>query len=329
MELISVIIPVYNTAEFLPRCLDSVLGNSYRNLEVICINDGSTDESGRILSEYEKKDSRVVVINQENAGVSAARNAGLDRAGGEFIAFVDSDDWIHPQYFEILVGGILTNNADVAVCRAIETDRLLEYPCISGVSFRQITFSQVAADENVKAHVWGRLYRYELIRNQWFNQEMKLAEDAVFNLKAIYSKENSSVVVCDKQLYYYYIRWDSAAHNLRGIELKPVISWFLDHADGATTEIAEIYTCEALKRIFAWRYYAMMANSKEELRQIKYLQETALKSLRHITTLSFGKKCIYRLFSAVPLCYRLFRILKDPTLLNWEKRMIADRRNRK
>ena len=100
---ISVIIPIYNTAAYLPRCLDSILQNTYRSLEIICVNDGSTDDSAVILERYAAADSRIIAVNQENAGVSAARNTGLDMATGDFIAFVDSDDWVHPQYFEILI----------------------------------------------------------------------------------------------------------------------------------------------------------------------------------------------------------------------------------
>lgn len=114
---ISVIIPVYNTERYLPRCLDSVLSNTYDNLEVICINDGSTDNSINILDNYKVSDERVVVINQKNSGVSAASNAGINVATGEYIAFIDSDDWVHPQYFEILLFAMSCNDSDVAACQ--------------------------------------------------------------------------------------------------------------------------------------------------------------------------------------------------------------------
>ena len=110
---ISVIIPIYNTAAYLPRCLDSILQNTYRSLEIICVNDGSTDDSAVILERYAAADSRIIAVNQENAGVSAARNTGLDMATGDFIAFVDSDDWVHPQYFEILIQFINSEYCDV------------------------------------------------------------------------------------------------------------------------------------------------------------------------------------------------------------------------
>ena len=94
--LISVIIPVYNVEAYLPRCLDSVIQNTYRNLEIICVDDGSTDGSPEILRDYAQRDARITVITKENGGVSSARNAGLDRATGEFVAFIDSDDFVHP-----------------------------------------------------------------------------------------------------------------------------------------------------------------------------------------------------------------------------------------
>lgn len=101
-KTISVIIPVYNTADYLPRCLDSVINSDYRNLEIICVNDGSTDNSLDILNEYAEKDSRIRVITITNGGVSNARNVGIESSSGEFIAFVDSDDWVHRQFFGIM-----------------------------------------------------------------------------------------------------------------------------------------------------------------------------------------------------------------------------------
>ena len=116
MKLVSVIIPVYNTAEYLPRCLESILSNTYSNLELICINDGSTDNSLNVLNYYANLDSRIIVINQQNSGVSASRNVGLDHASGEYIAFIDSDDWIHSCYFEQLMQIQAFSNTDTGSC---------------------------------------------------------------------------------------------------------------------------------------------------------------------------------------------------------------------
>ena len=120
--LISVIIPIYNMEKYLGRCLDSILINTYRNLEVICVDDGSKDSSLAILREYAARDSRIIVIAKENGGVSSARNAGLDRMTGECVSFIDPDDLVHPQYFELLLSALEAASAELSICdsRAVE-----------------------------------------------------------------------------------------------------------------------------------------------------------------------------------------------------------------
>ncbi len=113
---VSIIVPVYNTAKYLSKCLDSIIDQTYQNLEIIAINDGSTDNSETILKEYAKKESRLKIITQKNQGLSNARNAGLKRASGDFITFVDSDDIIEPEMIEKMLGALKKSHADVAVC---------------------------------------------------------------------------------------------------------------------------------------------------------------------------------------------------------------------
>lgn len=113
---VSVIIPVYNTAKYLPKCLDSVINQTYQNLEIITVNDGSTDNSKAILENYTQKDPRLKIITQKNQGLSAARNAGLKIASGNFVTFVDSDDFIKSKMIEKMLGALEKSDADVAVC---------------------------------------------------------------------------------------------------------------------------------------------------------------------------------------------------------------------
>ena len=117
-SLISVIIPVYKVERYLPRCIDSILSQTYKNIELLLIDDGSPDSSGDICDEYAEKDPRVRMFHKENGGVSSARNLGLDEAKGDYIGFVDSDDYIAPGMYEKLVELIEDNNADIAVCRS-------------------------------------------------------------------------------------------------------------------------------------------------------------------------------------------------------------------
>ncbi len=127
MTEISIIVPVYNVEKFLPRCIDSILEQTYTNFELILVDDGSPDNCGRICDEYVEKDSRVAVIHQKNGGLSAARNAGLDWAfensDSEWITFIDSDDWVHPLYLECLYNACIMNNLEIAVCNYLRTDK--------------------------------------------------------------------------------------------------------------------------------------------------------------------------------------------------------------
>ena len=115
-DLVSVIVPIYKVEKYLGKCVDSIINQTYKNLEIILVDDGSPDNSGKICDEYAKKDNRIKVIHKENGGLSSARNAGLDVATGEFIAFVDSDDRIHLDFVEKLYRAIKEENADIASC---------------------------------------------------------------------------------------------------------------------------------------------------------------------------------------------------------------------
>jgi glycosyltransferase involved in cell wall biosynthesis len=115
-EKVSVIIPIYNVDQYLEKCLNSVLEQTYQLLEIILINDGSTDLSGSICEIYKEKDKRLIVIHKENGGLSSARNAGIEISTGEYIAFIDSDDFIHPEMIETLVRNATSFDADIAVC---------------------------------------------------------------------------------------------------------------------------------------------------------------------------------------------------------------------
>ena len=127
--VISVIIPVYKAEEYLERCVDSVLAQTYSNLEIILVDDGSPDNSGQICDRYAEKDSRVKVIHKKNGGVSSARNAGLDVATGEFVAFVDSDDFIAPDMYEKLMVS-LSSGSDLSMCDFMMYSKHIFFPVL-------------------------------------------------------------------------------------------------------------------------------------------------------------------------------------------------------
>ena len=117
--MISVIIPVYNVEEYLERCIDSVIAQSYRDIEIILVDDGSVDSSGIICDKYKEKDNRIKVVHQKNSGMSGARNTGLEYACGEYVYFLDSDDIIHPECLKIHLETLLKNNADMTVAQFV------------------------------------------------------------------------------------------------------------------------------------------------------------------------------------------------------------------
>ncbi len=166
-ETISVIIPIYKVEEYLRRCLDSVLGQTYRALDVILVDDGSPDGCPAICDEYAARDSRVRVIHKPNGGLSDARNAGLDIAAGRWIGFVDSDDWLEPEMFERLRDAAARGEAEMAVCNyCLADDRLAEWKTIGVeeelLAERDDALRLLLEDKQLQNYVWNKLYAAEL-----------------------------------------------------------------------------------------------------------------------------------------------------------------------
>ena len=320
---ISVIIPIYNTAEYLPRCLDSILNSTYQNLEVLCINDGSTDESEVILKRYAAEDSRVITINKANAGVSVARNTGLERATGDFIAFVDSDDWVHPQYFEILVWGQEQTKADITICKYSTTaENTLKFEQID-LKTVEVTFVPNADAMKIgqlKRLVWGRLYRRSLISGLRFESGLKWGEDTLFSICTL--SNNPNIALVGSELYYYFQRETSASQTLSLRSKLDLIRCYLTYYEKAGGDAQRfLYLNEGIKQALSCRYSGMFEATDEEQRECSVLLEQCKEKLRESNIVGKKETLMYNAFILVPALYRLFRIVDDPTLLQWEKNM--------
>lgn len=205
---ISIIVPVYNVEKYLRRCLDSIASQTFNDWECILIDDGSPDNSGSICDEYAEKDSRFRVIHQKNAGVSAARNAGLDAARGEWIGFVDSDDWIEKDCYEILIEIATRERADVVRFNFKNYDFTKQfqkgefYP--NEYSYFPVGFNSVCL---------GFYQKRLLIENAInFNKEFFIGEDALFNYKsAVFANK---IYCTDKAFYNYFENSESAMHTM-------------------------------------------------------------------------------------------------------------------
>ena len=188
-EKISVVVPVYNAEAYLEKCLNSILGQTYENLEIILVNDGSTDRSAEIIENYKNKDPRIVVINKENGGVSSARNRGIDVATGKFIIFVDADDYIENNMFETLEEDLFKNNVDISMCgyRNVDVNGniLYESKPMDEKYFDAATFKRyLFKSDYFRDHIWNKLFRLEIIKehNIRFNEDIHIKENVLFLL---------------------------------------------------------------------------------------------------------------------------------------------------
>lgn len=213
LPLISIIVPIYNVEQYLERCIRSIVNQTYSNLEIILVDDGSPDNCPQICDEWAKKDSRIKVIHKENGGLSDARNAGMQIATGDLIGFVDSDDWIHPQMYEKLFVSMEQQDADIAACQFIKRTSLTQSDFeLSDINENQIVYDteealkELILDGKVKQVVWNKLYKKELIQDIWF-EVGKYNEDEFWTYQII--AKASRVATMDYVGYYYFQRSDS------------------------------------------------------------------------------------------------------------------------
>lgn len=210
-KLVSVIIPIYKVEPYLIRCLDSVVNQTYKNLEIILVDDGSPDKCPQICDEYEKKDNRIIVIHQENGGLSAARNAGLDICKGEYVSFVDSDDWVAKEYIEDLFNICQQENSEIAICNHIRVnDSQIPYEDndLYIKSYRSLDALNILIYKAPDSFVvsWGKLYKKELFNNVRFPLKQIHEDEFTTYQLFFYSKKISYT---SKILYYYLQRADS------------------------------------------------------------------------------------------------------------------------
>ncbi len=214
-DLISIIIPVYKVEKYLEKCIESVLKQTYTNLQVILVDDGSPDNCGKICDEYAKKDSRIEVIHKVNGGLSDARNVGIAKAKGKYIGFVDSDDYIKEDMYEILINLIKEYDADVSICNLYDVIEGKEYIRNKENGIKEYNridiLKEVLLDKNIQSYAWNKLYKKELF-NEIKYPIGKKYED-IGTTFYIFEKCNK-VVVTSKPEYYYLKRADSLVNNV-------------------------------------------------------------------------------------------------------------------
>lgn len=225
-SIVSIIVPVYNAEKYLKKCIDSILNQSYKNIEVICINDGSKDNSYEILKQYKQQDERIVVIDKANNGVSSARNDGIKISKGEFITFVDSDDWLEEDAIEKMVDLITKNNCDV-----IRTNYYLNYDEKETIKNSNVENKLYKKDEIkrglIESFLLGKINCYTVLllikkeilvnNNIFFNEQIAMLEDKLFYLNLLLNV-NSIYLSDDTYTYHYFQNLNGASLNIKNIE---------------------------------------------------------------------------------------------------------------
>lgn len=206
---VSIIVPVYNVEDYIPKCLDSLINQTYRNIEIICVNDGSQDNSLEVLNKYKKKDKRIKVIDKENGGVSSARNAGLKACKGGYITFVDSDDYIDLDVYEKSVNRMKTENADIlfytCLCEPSGYKVPLEYTTYTDPIY-------VLENKCENCSVWNKIFKRELIINNniLFAEDVSYGEDSLFLCMVL---PHSRRVTTLPEVCYHYVSRSNSIEN--------------------------------------------------------------------------------------------------------------------
>lgn len=275
--MVSIIIPVYNVEKYLNRCLDSVVGQTYEDVQIILIDDGSTDNSGVICDDYAKTDDRIIVIHTENRGVSSARNEGLRIATGEYISFIDSDDWVSADFISTLMNLILTTQSDMAGCsieycsnnefgsKVVCNQDFIEYN-------RKDAYYQILNSTKIGGFLSNKIFKKNLIE-KYLDITIHMSEDFLFCVE--YLKNVSKFAFIDCGLYYYFQRHQSDKQYLLQYNEKifslltakeKMIQIYLLEAPECLSKLCERYLMDALN--IKGRYIYSKVQNEEQLVKI-------------------------------------------------------------
>lgn len=309
-DLVSIIIPVYNVKPYLERCVNSILSQSYINLEIILIDDGSTDGSSQLCDSIGNKDERIIVIHQENGGLSSARNTGLDNCHGSYICFVDSDDYVHSEYVRYLYDMCVSNDCEISICYhyiTTEDDYSSAVDLNSPIKVysRKELFDIFYTDMHGSIVIaWNKIYKRECIGDIRYDVGM-IHEDEGTTFKFLY---NANRIAFTKEvLYYYYDRADSITglpYNVKKLDILKAyenrLSFYKEHSEKALYDReCQYYLSEILANYYKVSKLLKDKSILSELR-CKYREVYNLADRRSWST---GRRALYFLCSWIPLLY--------------------------
>ncbi len=304
VPLISVIVPVYNVEKYLPKCVDSIMKQTLNDIEIILVDDGSTDFSGDLCDEFSREDNRICVIHKENGGASSARNAGIESAKGKYLMFVDGDDWVEPKFCEAPYIIAEKNNADTVAFgyKNVYSDGIVvnseEYK-EEGILSEEIKLERIKDDINIA--VWNKIFRKELFNDLRFPEGFT-CEDLAITHKCIY--ESDKVYLTNQYLYNYRRnRYGSAMNSLT---LKYYSDWFiLAQKRYDDLEVWGI-DCSDDRVNLAINLIAKFHKETEISKECRRI----LDSADHLPDYcSRRKKCIFKLYKISPVLFDFLSVL--------------------
>ena len=250
MTKLSIVIPIYNVEKYLSQCIDSILSQTYQNLEIILVDDGSNDNSGKIADKYAQKDSRIAVIHKQNGGLSDARNAGIEIATGEYIYFLDSDDWLVPNAISTLFDFAIKNSCEIVQGGfyyayndyLLYDNRKIGIDQTPFVLNREIAMVELIQNEYIKNFAWGKLYRTSIVKKYLF-QKGKYFEDSYWQHHIVNEITNYGVI--PTPLYYYRQRESSISgqFSIKSLDLligyEERLNFILEHYPHLTNLMAK------------------------------------------------------------------------------------------
>lgn len=311
---ISIIVAVFNSEKYLPRCIESILAQTFTNYELILVNDGSTDNSGEVCDNYAGLDNRVKVIHKENGGTASSRNAGVDIAKGKYIGFVDNDDYINQFMFETLYSHAIKHSADIVVCDFLDVDgstsinTKTSYSNYNVVNLNNIeALNYIYTTEGVKfIVVWNKLYKRNLFKNIKY-EVGKLHEDETVAHKLLYECEK--ITYLKTELYYYVNRKGSITNLPYNIRRFDGVYTLNDRVDFFRNKNELDLHQKALKhylQVFFYNYNTAKENLKDIDKELKKLKRTFDKNfislLKH-KGYDIGQKFYFVLFRISPSLY--------------------------
>ncbi|WBW98616.1 glycosyltransferase family 2 protein [Oceanirhabdus sp. W0125-5] len=314
MSEISIVVPVYNVERYLRKCISSILEQSFKDFELILVDDGSTDNSGRICDEYKEKDSRIKVIHQENSGLSAARNIGIQTSEGKYITFIDSDDFIHPNMLEVLYNNLHTNKADISICdyNIVYEDKEVtkEFSNNNTKVYSNIEAVKKIVEKSKASMIvaCGKLYRRNLFCDIRYPVG-KYHEDEFVTYKLLY--KSTKVVVTDAKLYYYLQRSNSitgSTYSIKRLEkleaLEEGIKFFKNEENNELTYLAEFRYLFNIQIAYYRVKYEMNYNKEiMDKLKIQYNQKFREFTGGNIKNISIIRRMLLRVFYIFPNIY--------------------------